>query len=283
MMNKKAILITGCSSGIGLHCAHALQERGYLVIASARRRQDVEKLKEQGLTTIQLDLADSASIDNAVKRAVDLSDGKIYALFNNGAFGQPGAVEDLSRDLLRTSFETNLFGTHELTCKLLPHMRKAGEGRIVQNSSVLGFIALPFRGAYNASKFALEGLTDTLRLELADTNIHVSLISPGPIISEFRKNALNNFTQNIDFKNSVYKSKYEGMLHRLNKEGAAAPGTLGPEAVLDKLIHALESKQPKPRYHVTWPTHMFGVLKRIFSTRMLDNFLRFISRNENKA
>lgn len=166
----KSILITGCATGIGYCVAKGLQQRGYQVIASARKIEDVQRLQAEGLSCIQLDVADSNSIQQAVKQTLELTDGKLYALFNNGAFGQPGAVEDLSRSLLREQFETNVFGWHELTNAVLPVMRAQGEGRIIHNSSVLGFVALPFRGAYNASKFALEGLSDTLRLELHDTD-----------------------------------------------------------------------------------------------------------------
>jgi len=187
-MTFKTILITGCSSGIGYDAAVALKNRGHQVIASARNSADVSRLTEQGLTCLQLDLADSVSIQQAVKQLLKLTGGRCDALFNNGAFGQPGAVEDLSRDALRYQFETNLFGTHELTNLLIPVMREQGQGRIIYNSSVLGLVAMRYRGAYNASKFALEGLADTLRLELHGTGIHISLIEPGPILTHFSSN-----------------------------------------------------------------------------------------------
>jgi NAD(P)-dependent dehydrogenase (short-subunit alcohol dehydrogenase family) len=187
MSLSKTLLITGCSSGIGYTTAIELKNRGHNVIASARKPEDVSRLTQEGFAAIQLDLADSQSIQQAVSQAIDLTDGKIDALFNNGAFGQPGAVEDLTRDVLRFQFETNLFGTHELTNLLIPLMRRQGHGRIIYNSSILGLVAMRYRGAYNASKFALEGLADTLRLELHGTNIHISLIEPGPIVSEFAK------------------------------------------------------------------------------------------------
>ena len=191
--SSKTVLITGCSSGIGLTVALGLKQRGYGVVASARKLQDVQRLRDMGLECLQLDLTDSMSIQTVVKKLHHLTDGKIYALFNNGAYGQPGAVEDLSRDVLRAQFETNLFGTAELTNRIIPVMRKQGFGRIIMNSSVLGLVALPYRGAYSASKFALEGLTDTLRLELAGSGISVSLIEPGPITSRFRANSLEVF------------------------------------------------------------------------------------------
>ncbi len=270
---QKPVLITGCSSGIG-HCVAAgLKQRGYRVFATARRTESVEMLLEEGFESLQLDLSDSESIHQAFRQIMQQTDGQLYALFNNGAFGLPGAVEDLSRENLKYQFETNVFGWLELTNLVIPVMRKQGYGRIIQNSSVLGFVAMPFRGAYNASKYAIEGLSDTLRLELRGTGIHVSLIEPGPITSQFRANAVTAMKQNIDIENSVHREKYIGVLERLNKQGPAAPFTLPPEAVLKRVLHALESRQPKPRYYVTFPTYLFGYLKRLLSFRQMDFLL----------
>lgn len=269
----RAVLITGCSSGIGYACAHGLTQRGYRVFASARKQEDVEHLREEGLEALQLDLDDPAGIGEAVDLVLSQTDGRLYALFNNGAYGQPGAVEDLSREALRAQLETNLFGTHDLTCRLIPIMRKQGYGRIVQNSSVLGLAALAYRGAYVASKFALEGLTDTLRLELNGSGIHVSLIEPGPIESRFRANGHKKLREHVDLENSVHREQYHAAEKRLLKEGPAQPFTLPPEAVLKKLIHALESRRPKPRYYVTFPTYLLGSLRRILSSRGLDRVL----------
>lgn len=271
--DERPVLITGCSSGIGFASAKVLKDLGYRVIASARKSKDIAKLKAQGFECVQLDLDDSASIQGAVKEVVQMTGGKLYALFNNGAYGQMGAVEDLSRDLLRAQFETNVFGTHELTRSVVPVMRNQGYGRIIQNSSVLGYIVLKHRGAYNASKYALEGLSDTLRLELLGTGIYVSLIEPGPIISRFRENTFNNFVNNIDLDNSVYSEVYKKIAKRLSTEGPVSKFTLPPEAVVKKVIHALESKNPKPRYYVTFTSHLFGNLKRVLSTRMMDRVL----------
>lgn len=270
---QKSILITGCSSGIGLCVAHNLKSRGYRVFATARNEKDVNRLLADGLEALQLDLQDGKSIQRAVDTILTHTNGQLYALFNNGAYGQPGAVEDISTDVLRAQFETNLFGWHELTRRIIPIMRKQGEGRIIQNSSVLGFVVMAYRGAYNASKFALEGLTDTLRLELHDSGIHVCLIESGPIESRFRANAYAMWRQNIDATNSIHQAQYQMMVQRLEKEGPAAPFTLPPEAVLKKVIHALESPRPKARYYVTFPTHLFGTLKRLLTTRALDRLL----------
>jgi len=269
----QTILITGCSTGIGYRTAIMLKEQGYRVIASARKEADVARLTQEGLETVQLDLADSTSIINAVKQVTEMTGGKLDGLFNNGAFGQAGAVEDLSREVLRAQFETNLFGTHELTNLIIPLMRAQGGGRIIYNSSVLGFVAMSYRGAYNASKYALEGLVDTLRLELKGSNIYLSLIEPGPISSDFRKNAFASYQKNIDSKNSVHKETYLAMETRLQKEGPAAPFTLPADAVVEKVIHAMQSKRPKIRYYVTFPTYLFGFLKRILPASWLDYLL----------
>ncbi|HRB98424.1 MAG TPA: SDR family oxidoreductase [Nitrosomonas sp.] len=270
---KKTILITGCSSGIGYCVAKGLHARGYRVFATARRRDSVEMLLAEGLESFHLNLTDSNSINFAFEEVMRRTDGELYALFNNGAYGLPGAVEDLSRDALREQFETNVFGWQELTNLVVPVMRRQGYGRIIQNSSVLGLVSLPFRGAYNASKYAIEGLSDTLRLELRGSNIHVSLIEPGPIASQFRMNAVKALAKFIDVENSFHREKYEGVLKRLNKQGPAVPFTLPPEAVLKRVIHALEAPKPQPRYYVTFPTYLFGFLKRILSTRAMDVLL----------
>ncbi len=272
-MDQRSVLITGCSSGIGRHVARGLKARGYRVFATARKQADVDNLISAGLESVQLDIANSASIHNAFESIMQKTDGKLYALFNNAAFGIAGAVEDLARDALRDIFEVNLFGTHELTRLVIPVMRRQGQGRIIQNSSVLGFVALKYRGAYNASKFALEGLSDTLRMELEGTDIFVSLIEPGPIESDFRKNAYAAYKRYIDKDNSVFGEVYEQTEGRLQTEGPAVPFTLGPEAVLKKVIHALESKRPRIRYYVTFPTYMFGYLKRLLPDRVMDKIL----------
>ncbi|MFN3920672.1 MAG: SDR family NAD(P)-dependent oxidoreductase [Methylohalobius sp.] len=264
------ILITGCSSGIGYVSAKGLRERGYRVFASARKFKDVERLKAEGFEAVQLDLDDSASLKAAVAQVLEWTGGSLDALFNNGAFGQVGAVEDLSRKVLREQFETNLFGTIELTNLVLPVMRRQGHGRILFNSSVLGFIALPYRGAYVASKFALEGLVDSLRLELYGTRIYPVLIEPGPILTKFRENAYLKFKQNIDVEHSPHREVYAKMEQRLATEGPVVPFTLPPEAVLQKVVYALEKPCPKVRYSVTVPTYAFAFLKRILPVRALD-------------
>lgn len=270
---NKSILITGCSTGIGYVTAHKLRERGYRVFATARRAESVAMLQAEGFESLQLDLDDSNSIQQAFAEIMQRTGNQLFALFNNGAYGIPGAVEDLSRAALRAQFETNVMGWLELTNLVLPIMRNQGYGRIIQNSSVLGFAAMPFRGAYNASKFAIEGLTDTLRLELMGTQIYVCLIEPGPISTQFRANALKALQKFIPVEQSVHREKYQAVLSRLNKPGPAVPFTQPPEAVAKRVVEALEAKIPQPRYYVTFPTYLFGFLKRVLSIRLLDRIL----------
>jgi NAD(P)-dependent dehydrogenase (short-subunit alcohol dehydrogenase family) len=269
----KSILITGCSTGIGAAVARGLRNRGWRVFATARKSADVARLNAEGLEGLVLDLDDTASIRAAVDDVLVRGGGTLDALFNNGGFGQVGAVEDLTRAALREQFETNLFGWVELTNRVIPAMRAQGHGRIVMNSSVLGYAAFPYRGAYSAVKFALEGLSDTLRLELRGSGIAVSLVEPGPIVSRFRENCLAHFEKHIAWQSSVHRISYEGQLARLKNPGPVAPFTLGPEAVLEKVIHALESPRPRARYPVTVPSVAFWWLKRLLSTRRMDQVL----------
>lgn len=270
-MAQKNILITGCSSGIGLDVARGLQQQGWRVFASARRAEDVVRLQADGFAdALLLDVDDSASIRQALDEVLRRSGGQLQALFNNAGYGQPGAAEDISRPAMRAQFETNLFGAWELTNAVLPVMRRQGGGRILFNSSVLGFAAMKYRGAYNASKYAMEGLCDTLRLELAGTGIHVSLIEPGPIESRFRPNALQKFLANVDIEASAHRDSYQKQLARLKKEGHAAPFTLPGTAVLAVVEKALATPRPAARYRVTTPTKVFWYLKRLLPTRWLD-------------
>jgi NAD(P)-dependent dehydrogenase (short-subunit alcohol dehydrogenase family) len=275
-MEQKAVLITGCSTGIGRCLALGLKARGYRVFASVRQEKDVSSLSEAGLESLVLDLRSSDSIGNAVALVLERTGGKLYALINNGAYGQPGAVEDLSRDTLRLQFETNVFGTQELTNRVLPAMRRHGAGRIIQISSLLGIVTLAYRGAYNASKFALEALADTLRLELRDTNIHVVLIEPGPITSRFRDNAYLAYKAHIDKERSAHRAYYDRVERRLGGS-RPLPFTLPPEAVLEKTIHALEAARPRLRYPVTFPSHLFTWLRRVLPGRLLDRVLAKVS------
>ncbi len=278
----KHILITGCSSGIGLEAAKLLHARGHKVVASVRQTTDLAQFQALGIACVILDLDDDVSITSGLNEALEHLDNRIDVLFNNAAFGQPGAVEDLNREILQAQFNTNVFGTQQLTNHVIKIMRQQGAGRIVYNSSVLGLVALPYRGAYNASKFALEGLADTLRLELRGSGIFVSLIEPGPILSQFRANAFAKYQQYIDKTVSAHQHVYLAMENRLTKTGPAAPFTLPASAVVDKLIHAVEAEQPKIRYFVTFPTYFLATLKRLLPGRALDWVLAKISANEQR-
>lgn len=270
----KSILITGCSTGIGLHCAKRLKEDGWRVFATARKKDDIEMLTGLGLTGLYLDYTEPQSIASVFKQVMDQTEGRLDALFNNGAYGQAGAVEDLPTDVLRAQFEANFFGWHELTNRVLPIMRKQGFGRIVHCSSVLGFVPSAWRGAYNASKFALEGLASTMRLELRDQkDIHVALIEPGPIESEFTSNGLSHFVNNIDIEGSVHSEAYKDQLIRLKSNGGVNRFRLGPEAVYKRLKHALNSNRPKAHYYVTFPTYFSAFIKRVLPQSLIDKVL----------
>ena len=271
--NQPSILITGCSSGIGYHCAHALQKRGWRVFASCRKQEDCDRLEAEGLETVRIDYADPASITAAFEEVMRRTGGTLDALFNNGAYSHPGAIEDLTTDHLRELFETNVFGWFDLTKRVIPVMRKQGHGRIINCSSVLGFVAVRFTGAYAASKHAVEGWSDALRLELKGTGIEVSIIQPGPIRSRMIEHARVRFMETIDVRNSPFRGDYGRELSRLASGARSSNFKLGPEAVFDKLVLALESPHPRARYRVTIPTRVGAWLKRLLPTRLMDRVL----------
>lgn len=270
---EKTILITGCSSGIGYDTAHYLHQNGFRVFASARQNEDVQRLKNEGLDAYLLDVTQPETIRQTLESIMKLTDGKLYAVFNNAGFGQPGAVEDIATDVLREQFETNLFGLHEVTRQVIPIMRAQGYGRIIQHSSVLGLVSLRFRGAYNASKYAIEGLCDTLRLELYADDIHVVTINTGPVHSDFRKNATKKYHQYIAGKESVFEEEYKRELLPYEGKKKKDPFTKESDVVIKNILHALNAKKPKPRYYNTLATHLLGGLKRLFPTALLDRIL----------
>lgn len=270
-MTARSILITGCSSGIGLDAARVLRQRGWRVFATCRQEADCAKLRAEGLESFRLDYADGDSITAAVAEVVARTGGTLDALFNNGAFACPGAVEDLPRGALREIFETNLFGYHDLTRQLIPLMRAQGHGRIVNCSSVLGLVGLTWRGAYVATKFAMEGLSDVLRIEMKGTGIEVILIEPGPIATKIRENAIPHFEKWIDWEHSARRDQYLSLRGRLyDKKLKKDAFELEPAAVTAKLIHALDARRPKARYYVTVPTYLMGFARRVLPTRALD-------------
>ncbi|HEX7045669.1 MAG TPA: SDR family NAD(P)-dependent oxidoreductase [Burkholderiales bacterium] len=273
--DARSVLITGCSSGIGRCLADGLKARGYRVFAGARKPADVAALARDGFESVTLDLDSSESIAAAVDHVLARTGNRLYALVNNAGYSQPGAVEDLSRAALRAQFETNVFGTHELTARLLPVFRAQNGGRIVQISSVLGFVCLPYRGAYNASKYALEALSDTLRLELRGTNVYVSLIEPGPVTTRLRENAYARFRAHIVPAQSNHRERYAAVERRLREHGKAL-FSLPPAAVLAKVVRALEARRPRARYRVTLPTHVLALIRRLLPDRALDHVLALV-------
>ena len=275
MSDKKTILITGCSSGIGYDAAHGLKRKGWRVFATCRKAEDCARLEAEGLESFRLDYEDPNSIAAAVDEALDRTGGTLGAVFNNGAYAVPGLIEDLPTDALRAIFEANFFGQHDLTRQLIPVFRHQGHGRILMNSSVLGFAALPWRGAYNSTKFAMEGWADTLRLEMQGTGIHVVLIEPGPVTSDIRINSRPHYEKWIDSDASArredYKSKLEKRLYAESDKPDAFE--LPASAVTSVVVDALTLINPRPRYRITRPTKVIAILKRLLSTRMLDRIL----------
>ncbi|AXQ94423.1 SDR family NAD(P)-dependent oxidoreductase [Cereibacter azotoformans] len=269
----KSVLITGCSSGIGLDAAHGLKARGWRVFATCRKEEDCEARRVEGLESFRLDYDDPDSLASAVEEATRRTGGTLDALYNNGAFACPGAVEDLPREALRAVLETNIVGVHDLTRRVIPIMRRQGYGRIVNCSSVLGFVGYPWRGAYVASKFAMEGLTDVLRIEMADTPIRVILLEPGPIASRIRENSIPHFERWIDWRGSARADQYRSLLGRLY-EGGEDRWQLPASAVTAQLALALESPSPRARYRITVPSRTAWILRRLLPTRMLDRVLR---------
>ena len=270
------ILITGCSSGIGLETALILKRNNYKVYASARKAKDIEMLEKLGFETFKIDVRNKEEIKYALETILR-NDLKLDAIFNNAGFGQPGAVEDVSVEVLKEQFDTNFFGLHEVTLQTMKIFRKQGFGKIIQHSSVLGLISLKYRGAYNASKYAIEGINDTLRQEVIGSNIYISTINTGPVTSKFRENALKKFNENIDIQNSYFSEVYKKELKtRLETKEDKAPFNLPASSVGNIVLKIMESKKPKPRYYVTSATHILGFLKRVLSTSLMDKLLNKI-------
>lgn len=269
----RSIIITGCSSGIGQYCAIALHEKGWRVFATARKDEDLAALQAQGIEAIYLDYTDAKSIRTLVEQVLEKTNGRLDALFNNGAYAQPGAIEDLPVEVLRAQFEANFFGWHDLTRQIIPPMRAQGHGRIVHCSSILGLVPMKWRGAYVASKFALEGLMLAQRMELEGSGIDVSMIEPGPIASRFTYNAAAKARANIDLENSVHRHIYQSQLEKLENGGTKSKNKLGPEAVYAVLLHALEAPRPRPHYAVTRPAKLGILARRLLPSSWLYRML----------
>jgi NAD(P)-dependent dehydrogenase (short-subunit alcohol dehydrogenase family) len=270
-VQHRSVLITGCSSGIGLAAAILLRRRGWRVMASARKPADVERLAGLGFEALMLDVADEASVAAAVARTLDAFEGRLGALVNNAGYSESGALEDLARDALRRQFETNVFGLQDLTNRVLPSMLAQGWGRIVHISSVLGRVVIPLQGPYCASKHAVEALADAQRVELRGTGIGLSLVEPGPIVTEFRRHAATLASRLIG-RPSAFARYYEEVLPRKLKSPTPRPFSRPPEAVAARIAHALESSRPRARYKVTLPAHVAPVARALTSDGFFDWF-----------
>ncbi len=273
MNELRTIIVTGTSSGIGAYCARALKAEGWRVFATARKAEDIAALEADGLEAFYLDYREPESIAKLVENVLARTGGRLDALFNNGGYSQPGAVEDISVAALREQFEANFFGWHDLTTRIVPVMRAQGHGRIVHCSSIMGLAPFKYRGPYAASKHAVEGLMLCLRSELLGSGIHVSLIEPGPIKSKIATNALVWFLKNVDHENSVHKAAYQEQLDRLNAGGSVSRMKPGPEAVHAVLRHALLSSRPRPHYVVTLPAKMGAAMRRLLPAAMFYRIL----------
>ncbi len=269
-MAPRSILITGCSSGIGRDAAYGLRTRGWQVFAACRKEADCRRLRDDGFAAPRIDHTDPDSIASGLAQVLDATGGSLDALYNNAAYACPGRVEDLPRGALHDIFDANLFGLHDLTIRVLPVMRAQGHGRIVNCSSVLGLVGLEMRGAYVATKFALEGLTDVLRLEMRGTGIHICLLEPGPIASKIRENAIPHFEKWFEGREFARPDRYAILRSRLYTASGPDRFELPASAVTRRLIHAIESPRPRPRYYITTPTRIAGVLRRLLPTRALD-------------
>jgi NAD(P)-dependent dehydrogenase (short-subunit alcohol dehydrogenase family) len=272
----RTIIVTGASSGVGAYCARALKAEGWRVFATARKTKDIAALEADGIEALPLDYCDPRSIEALVATVLERTDGRLDALYNNGAYAQAGAVEDMPVDVLRKQFEANFFGWHDLTRRILPAMRRQGHGRIVHCSSILGLMPLPYRGAYCASKYALEGLMLSLRQELIGTDIHVSLIEPGPVASDLHENGLPQFRNSIDYENSVHRDAYRKLMDGMWSGSSRARAKAGPEVVYAALKHALLSRRPRPHYVVTMPARIGVLFKRILPASL---FYRLLAKN----
>jgi len=270
-LESKNVVITGCSTGIGAAAARLLKDRGWNVVATARKSDDLKTLEEQGFHAVKLDIADEASVTEAVQSIMTVFKGRVGAIVNNAGFGQSGAVEDLTREVLRYQFEVNLIGMQDFTNRFIPVMRQQGWGRIINISSVLGRISLPFMGSYAATKFAMEALSDALRVELHGSGIAVSLIEPGPISSAFRKNAADRARATLKFDKGAHADFYQHEVKRRDMQNSKPDFfTLPPEAVAEKIFKALNTQSPGIRYRVTLPAYSGEFVRRFLPHRLID-------------
>ncbi|MEN7972632.1 MAG: SDR family NAD(P)-dependent oxidoreductase [Verrucomicrobiota bacterium] len=275
-VENKSVLVTGCSSGIGLATAELLRVKGWKVFPTARKAEDLVALRQAGFAAVELDVTSSESIDAAVKTVLEKNDGILGAVVNNAGFGMPGAIQDLTRDAMRHQFEVNLFGLQELTNRLIPIFREQGCGRIVNISSVVGRLALPFMGIYSASKFALEAVSDAQRVELSPDSISISLVEPGPIHTRFSTNCAGQGEAKLDAAGSKFGAAYKQYFEKRRNGGMSEDRfRLPPEAVADKILRALESSRPKIRYRVTIPAYFGDWAARFVPAGLIDRMMIF--------
>ena len=275
LVGEKVAVVTGASTGIGRATARLLKARGWRVFPTARSRTDLDLLRGEGFQPVELDLADSDSVEYAAKEVLELSHGIIGAVVNNAGYGQPGALEDLSRAALRKQFETNVIGTLDFTNRFIPTLRAQKSGRIVIVSSVVGRVVIPFLGAYSASKFALEAIGDGLRMELGPVGVSVSLVEPGPIQTCFRKRVVSEAARGLEMHNSAFAKQYAKELSEPERTYSRPTDVFRkpPEAVARKIVHALESRHPRARYPVTAPAWFGDFAARFFPSRLKDALL----------
>lgn len=273
-VENKSVLVTGCSSGIGLATAELLRDKGWNVYPTARKVEDLDMLEAMGFPAMQLDVASSISIEATVDQLMSACGGRLGAVVNNAGFGMPGAIQDLTRDAMRQQFEVNLFGLQELTNRLIPVFREQGYGRIVNVSSVVGRIALPFMGIYSASKFALEAISDVQRIELSPDSISVSIVEPGPIETRFSTNCAGEGELALDADRSRFSASYKRYFDKRRSGGMSEDRfRLPPAIVAGKILHALESSHPKIRYCVTLPAYLGSMAARFVPAGLIDRVM----------
>jgi NAD(P)-dependent dehydrogenase (short-subunit alcohol dehydrogenase family) len=269
---SRPVLITGCSTGIGRATAERLADDGWNVHATARRPESIEDLAQRGCKTHALDVTDERSMESAVEEIGE--DGAIGALINNAGYSQSGALETIPMDSVRRQFETNVFGLLRMCQLVLPAMRSAGSGRIVNLSSMGGKLTFPGGGVYHATKHAVEALSDALRFEVKGFGIDVVIIEPGLIITEFGETAAGSLAE-IE-EHGPY-SQFNSDVARLTANAYTGPMARfggGPEAVAAKIARALSAARPRTRYTVTASAKVMLGMRRVSTDRMWDRMVR---------
>ncbi|MHB9144984.1 MAG: SDR family oxidoreductase [Symbiobacteriia bacterium] len=262
-MESPVVLITGCSSGIGRDLARRLGDAGYRVVATARRPESLKDLK--ATFTLPLDVQDAAAVTRTVEQVITAF-GRLDVLVNNAGYSQAGALEEVSDEALQQVFDVNLYGPMRLVRAVVPHMRRQRSARIIQVSSIAGRVAMPLSGAYCGTKFALEAMTDSLRLELRQFGIKVVLVEPGAIRTEFERTLRDRAEALFISPDSPYRQLYTASNNLSDSLLKSAPG---PEVVSAVIQRAIESRHPKARYSMP-----AGQALQIQIARLLPDTLR---------